>query len=167
MIIICIHISHICTASHHKLINKKIEMIFFYCSKYNNQGMTGKQLNALFERLYRLNEELVRMLESYNNDNLNQCVMSFMKHVRTEDAWTKSETQDPYFEAGYHDSIRVFYPFKDEQTSFDKNELKQNQKLWKTFLQSVANCSIDKNMKSKALEIECDLIVLFASLNVY
>jgi hypothetical protein len=131
--------------------------------------LLGKQLNFLFQRMYTLTEEVLLELKAsddfvtynYNNEQLKTGVTNFIASITTaKEPWSE-DNNGHFFEAGYHDYIRVFYPFADDQMIFDKTLMYNYKNNWITYLRCVTKYATNVNNSLYAFKLQTELCTLF------
>jgi hypothetical protein len=124
----------------------------------------SKLLNNIFEEIYLLMETILE------NPNYYGCiefeVVNFTDNIRTTDPDELDEDSDfeSYFEAGYHGSTIVFYPFNQHEDLPNKTVVLEETETWSNLLLSIVDEISEKQYKNKALDINIRLTNLINTL---
>lgn len=103
----------------------------------------GKEINKFFEQVYHLFEDSIMIPEYLNLDDqyIQDTIIKFMDSCKIEGEWDMTDEDRVgfgivYFEAGYHDSNAVYYPFEDTNdiNKFEFNELSD---VWESALECI------------------------------
>ena len=103
----------------------------------------GKEINKFFEQVYHLFEDSIMIPEYLNLDDqyIQDTIIKFMDSCKIEGEWDMTDEDREgfgtvYFEAGYHDSNAVYYPFEDTNdiNKFAFNELSD---VWESALECI------------------------------
>lgn len=121
----------------------------------------GKQINNLFEKIYHLFEDAIMIPEYLNldNHNIQNTIIEFMDDTRIEGEWDMTDEDRQgfgtvYFEAGYHDSNAVYYPFKDTN-DIDKIKLNELFDTWENALECIIDeCKEEENVRAAELLLQ-------------
>lgn len=113
----------------------------------------GKEINKFFEQVYHLFEDSIMIPEYLNLDDqyIQDTIIKFMDSCKIEGEWDMTDEDREgfgtvYFEAGYHDSNAVYYPFEDtnEINKFAFNELSG---VWESALECIVEkCDNDEQV---------------------
>lgn len=122
----------------------------------------GKQFNYLFQRIYSLMEQVMTEQDEHEIPEVIHAVSEFMRHVKTTSAFeVEDASSDTYFEAGYHDSIAVFYPFEHKQLEFDANVIRRYKHAWTAFLRCISNSQLSRKIVKQAHKLLTETNQLF------
>jgi len=124
----------------------------------------SKLLNNIFVEIYLLMENILQTTVYY--DFIEFEVENFTNNIRTTDPYELDEDDDfeSYFEAGYHDSTIVFYPFNNDEDIHDKTFVLQETNPWSNLLLSIVDEISEKQYKNQALDINIRLTNLINTL---
>lgn len=124
--------------------------------------MIGQQFNYLFERIYSLMEQVMTEQDEHEIPEVIHAVSEFMRHVKTTSAFEVEDApSDTYFEAGYHDSIAVFYPFEHNQLEFDAKDIRRYKHAWTAFLSCISTARLSRKTVEQAHKLLTETNQLF------
>lgn len=115
----------------------------------------GKQINKIFEKIYHLFEDSIMIPDYLNLDNYNikSTIIEFMDNAVIESEWNMTDEDRQgfgtvYFEAGYHDSDAVYYPFEDKN-DIDKIKFNKLCDTWENALECIIDeCKEEENVQA-------------------
>jgi hypothetical protein len=127
-------------------------------------AIQSKLLNEIFEEIYVLMENILQNSDYY--DFIAFEVENFTNNIRTEDPDELDEDADfeSYFEAGYHGSTIVFYPFNHAEDLPSKTFVLEETEDWSSLLLIISHEIPEKKYKKEALDINTKLTNLINTL---
>jgi hypothetical protein len=129
----------------------------------------AETLNEIFEETYLLLDDILENPIYCHDDfdDFKEAMINFMDNVRTRDAWVKDDDEEDddesYFEAGYHDSTAVFYPFKNDEL-IEKSTVLEETMNWINLLEAIVHTVKEKNYKENALNINKKISLILENL---
>lgn len=137
--------------------------------------MNAKSLNQVFEQTYMLMDSIMEnpkhcdRTASGKYKNFARAIDYFTSNIRVEDSWSRGEEDEEddddnnYFEAGYHESSAVFYPFSENETP-EKDDVIHETRKWLELLESILVDIEDNSIACQAVEIKNRLLSMIKNL---
>jgi hypothetical protein len=134
--------------------------------------MNAKSLNQVFEQTYMLMDSIMENPEHCDRTasgkyrNFARAIDYFTSNIRVEDAWSRNDEghdDNNYFEAGYHESSAIFYPFSENETP-EKDDVIHETRKWLELLESILVDIEDNDIACQAAEIKNRLLNMIKNL---